>query len=80
MKFNINFLEVQHKLVLMINRKALSLLHVLYYSLLEHLKMAGRRTGAVVSVVDYVPRVPRFETWPGRRSFFAFSKSHLPPA
>ena len=35
------------------------------------------RTGAVVSVVDYGPRGPWFETWP---FVVALSKSHLPPA
>ena len=29
-----------------------------------------RRTGAVVSVADYGPRGPWFETWPGRRSLW----------
>ena len=41
-------------------------------------KLSMGRTGAVVSVADYGPNGPRFETWPVRRSLWPWA-SHIYP-
>ena len=71
------FNEIPSRLFIMFSLCTVYLCIVYMYCLFVYLfglglirSVPGARTGAVVGIVDYGPRGPWFETWPGRRSLW----------